>query len=165
MAQCTLYTLYVHAYIHPSIHPYIHTYMRMFMFVSVSVVVFLFFIFLISCSPSSSFSFYSFSLCYYSKQPVNDSFGLRGNIELFSDVAAASSFSMCVFCIVSRPFYNYMTVERFIFLHCLLSFFLSILVFISHSFSASVSVFLYHHFRSHAKVFDRVGAIIYGNIR
>lgn len=143
--------------------------MRMFMFVSVSVVVFLFsfFLLLISCSPSSSFSFYSFSLCYYSKQPVNDSFGLRGNIELFSDVAAASSFSMCVFCIVSRPFYNYMTVERFIFLHCLLalSFFLSILVFISHSFSVSVSIFLYHHFRSHAKVFDRVGAIIYGNIR
>lgn len=59
--------------------------------------------------------FILFSLCYYSKQPVNDSFGLRGNIELFTDVAA-SSFSMCVFCIVSRPFYYYMTVERFSFL-------------------------------------------------
>lgn len=28
-------------------------------------------------------SFLFDSLCYYSKQPVNDSFGLRGNVELF----------------------------------------------------------------------------------
>lgn len=95
--------------------------------------------------------FILFSLCYYSKQPVNDSFGLRGNIELFTDVAA-SSFSMCVFCIVSRPFYYYMTVERISFLSLSLgrSFFIIL------SFPCKGSFFLF---------FDRAGAIIYGNIR
>lgn len=43
-------------------------------------------------------SFLFASLCYYSKQPVNDSFGLRGNVELFSLCCRWCFFFFYYFC-------------------------------------------------------------------
>lgn len=86
-------------------------------------------------------SFLFASLCYYSKQPVNDSFGLRGNVELFSLCCRWCFFFFFDFCCLYGA--SFLCCDVAAFYYCMaegtVRFFCFFCISSFHSFSFSIS--------------------------